>query len=757
MKKSKLLLVFLALLALTLVFAACGNETATTPVTTTNGTTAITTVAGSVTTTSANTSTPSTTTKTPSSVTTPTTTAGITPPPATTTKAPTTTVPVTTASGEYSNGLPEVMPVFNIDTNDVPITSKEEYITGTLSIDKTSADYALKDAELEIRGRGNYSWFDIEKKSYKIKLTEKENLLGQGNGPARQWTLLAVHCDQSMLRTAAAFDFARKLSGLDYTSSASFVKLYLNGEYQGVYQLSEQMQVQKYRVNVDDTGFEDETGFLVELDFYANYYDKNAENVVYDDYGNQYGVKSDYNTYEQLDFIEEYLCNSIAAVYSGNRSEVEEFIDLDSVVDAYIVEELFKNLDVGWSSFYMYREIGGKLHFGPLWDFDLSAGNADGNDNNPDFPSPKYLYVGTDYFGYSQEHPWFVELMKYDWFQELVKERWAELEDEIAEIPLYIRSTAELYRDEFNENFLRWPIFGQKINREPAAVRALKSHAEHAEYLAQWIEARTEWMTSYFKGETSGIPTGSESSGFECSGGEGTKASPYLISNADDFNSFTQALYSGTKFKGVYFKQTADIDMSNYLGYRGIGSAGEFAGYYNGNGYKINIKLVGTDESVFPYVTGTVINLFTTGSIENTAQASGIARSVRVGGAIINCASTVKLVSSGQNAGGITSSNQTGGGTVSGCFFAGTLSAFETSGAINCYIQGRGGEFTYNYYLNTAEGTSIGNETAFTKNEARTLHQTLNSNLSKLSGGVAASELCTWKLGANSLPEMNHK
>ena len=54
-----------------------------------------------------------------------------------------------------------------------------------------------------------------------------------------------------MLRNAAAFDFASKLSGLTYVSSASFVKLYLNGDYQGVYQLSEQMQVQEYRVNVN--------------------------------------------------------------------------------------------------------------------------------------------------------------------------------------------------------------------------------------------------------------------------------------------------------------------------------------------------------------------------------------------------------------------------------------------------------------------------------------------------------------------------
>ena len=80
----------------------------------------------------------------------------------------------------------------------------------------------------------------------------------------------------------------------------------------------------------------------------------------------------------------------MAAFYSvleGDREEIEELIDIDSVVDAYIVEEVFKNLDAGWSSFYMYRDIGGKLFFGPVWDFDLTSGNADGKDMNPNFPS----------------------------------------------------------------------------------------------------------------------------------------------------------------------------------------------------------------------------------------------------------------------------------------------------------------------------------------------------------------------------------
>ena len=665
--------------------------------------------------------------------------------PADTTKGDQKPTPPATLGKTY--GLPDEMPVFHINTYGKHITSKEEYIPGLVTIDNVDEAYAMDEAEIEIRGRGNYSWSSTEKKSYRIKFAEKTNLLGQGNGPCRSWTLLAVHCDQSMLRTAAAFYFGRNLSGLDFISSATFAKVYLNDQFLGVYQVSDQMQVNQYRVNVDDSPSEEyEIGFLVELNRSAN------ELAVSDGY-NSYEIKSEiYNTIQYV-YIEETLIYAFEAVRGGDREEIEELIDLDSVVDSYLVEEFMKNLDVGWGSFYLWQEVGGKLHFGPVWDFDLSSGNADPDDGNPAISAPQYLYAGSSEYHYSQTHRWFVTLMQYDWFRELVKERWNEITDIVNEVPKYVRAVAELYSDEFDENFERWPIFGQQINREPAAIRKLKNHDEHAEYLAKWLETRIEWLTKCFNGEVPDDPV-EGAVDFECSGGEGTKTSPYLISNADDLASFTNALISGAEFKGVYFLQTANINMMNYPGYNGVGKEGTFAGIYNGNGYIIKVNIEGHDEAVFPYVTGVVMNVITEGRANNSDQAAGITRSVRMGGLILNCLSTMDITSQFQNAGGIAASNQSSGGTISGCVFMGKIQGAEVVGPINAYMDGRSGTFTYNYYLATAGGDAVGNDTAF--DSVVGLDAILNGNLSKLDAGKYADALCSWKIENNSLT-MTHK
>lgn len=742
MKKTKLLLSLLLVLLFALVFAACGGSSSTT----TQGadtTTAPIGTDGNVTTAVGGTTakpvdTANGTTSQPDLVTTP----------AVTTKKDDTPSTPSTLGATY--GLPDEMPVIYIDTYGKNITSKEEYIPGLCSIDNIDAAFALDEAEIEIRGRGNYSWSSTEKKSYRIKFAEKTNLLGQGNGPCRSWTLLAVHCDQSLLRTAAGFYFGRNLTGLDFISSATFAKVYLNGEYNGVYQVSDQMQVNQYRVNIDDSETDEyEIDFLVELN-------RSASEIVASDGSNTYEVKSEIYSDLHLVYIEEMLGNAFAAVRKGEKDLIEELIDLDSVIDSYLVEELMKNLDVGWGSFYMWQTVGGKLHFGPVWDLDLSAGNADPNDGDPAFSAPQYLYVGSTKYNYSQSNKWFVYLMQCDWFRDMVKERWNEVVDIANELPKYVRAVAELYSDEFDENFVRWPIFGKQINREPAAIRKLKNHDEHAEYLAKWLETRIAWLTKCFNGEVPDDPVEGVVD-FECSGGNGSKNSPYLIANANDFAAFTDALMMGAKFEGMYFLQTANINMISYAGYNGIGSEGTFAGIYDGNGYIIKANIEGDDEAVFPYVTGVVMNVITQGKVMNTQQAAGITRSVRRGGYIINCLSTMEVISLEKNAGGIASSNQNDGGTITGCVFLGTISAPESQehGPINAYIDGRGGTFTYNYYLATAGGNSF-NEADKSVDSITGLDAVLNGNLSKLSADKYLSSLCSWKISNNTL-SMTHK
>ena len=388
------------------------------------------------------------------------------------------------------------LPVVSLTTETgKDVTSKEEYIGGTIAISHCGSEYELEEMDMEIRGRGNFSW-KTAKKSYRIKLSHSENLLGQGKGESRHWTLIANHCDQSLIRNYITLGYAAKLENLAFISSATSVDLYLNGEYRGVYSLCEQNGVSPYRINIADNPYSLQTGYLIEMSNYAS-------EEVFHAGGRSYEIKSDLCPEEELyerqrAFIAEtvQICWDVAQ--SGNREEIERLIDIPSAVDAYLVEELFKNKDDGWDSFYFYFDAsveGEKLHFGPIWDFDLTGGNADDG-----CEYPEGLWAGVS--GHMQDNGWFLTLLRYDWFRALVTERWNNLKTETDKIPTAILTEAERGFNAYSRNFEKWDIFGRRINLEPPQVTALRSYTEHYQYYSTWMERRIEWLDSYFNDPT---------------------------------------------------------------------------------------------------------------------------------------------------------------------------------------------------------------------------------------------------------------
>ena len=106
----------------------------------------------------------------------------------------------------------------------------------------------LRYDSVEIRGRGNSTW-GLAKKPYRIKFAESTRFLGRDRAKARSWTLLANHADKSLIRNALASEVGTFV-GQPFTPAARFVDLVLNGTYLGNYQLSDQVNVDKRRVNI---------------------------------------------------------------------------------------------------------------------------------------------------------------------------------------------------------------------------------------------------------------------------------------------------------------------------------------------------------------------------------------------------------------------------------------------------------------------------------------------------------------------------
>lgn len=658
--------------------------------------------------------------------------------------------------------------IFEFDTKELPIldlytdngqniTSKEVYVPGTISVHNGPEGFNFEDFPMEIRGRGNYTWGG-EKKPYRIKLSEKMNLLGQGSGKARSWVLLANHCDQSLLRNQTVLNFARMLTGIVWEPSAQSVEVFLNGKYIGVYTLTEQVQINKNRINLSEDITTEEIDFLVHRSGYAY----NAGQIAFSYDGEPYEIVSDlsengtlYN--KQYNYIQSRIGECWDAVKGGDQEEIQALMDIDSVIDTLIVHEFFKNLDTGHDNFYMFASVDSKLFFGPVWDFDQCAGNANEGVEN---------YVG---LRGSNTNGWYRNFLKLDWFKELLLARWEELyEDEIQAVPAMIRNAAQSGYQSYCRNFDRWQILGytdsqgnkqmgQKINREVDYIRYFQTFDEHYEYFATWMENRIVWLNSYYHSpEFIKISVKLDLSG------KGTKADPYLITSAEDFYNFSMVMAGGESFQGKYFRQTADIDMTKVSYYSGVANPNVFAGTYDGYGHQINANIVSTESSFFPYVTGTIMNLVTTGTIKNSGHAGGICRSVRVNGLIVNCGSTVTISSSGGNTGGIAPSNQHGGGSIIGCWFAGKIVGGNKFSPIVVYADGRTyGTMKNNFYVsdfyefNNTEQPTIKAENETSASSFATLHTTLNQNLATNASlaGVSKDQLCSWK-AQNSLPSL---
>ena len=333
-----------------------------------------------------------------------------------------------------------VLPVVYINTEgNAPITSKEDYINADMRM-QGNDDYTnsseLYNGKIEIRGRGNTTW-NLPKKPYKIKLDKKADVLGMGVN--KHWVLLAHYDERTGLRNIIASKFANDI-GLKYSTESQNVTVVLNGDYQGTYQLSEQIRVDKERVDVfnwesfaEDTAgtistkdgltkdksseleaklvenlewltsgqftFDGKTyvvkdygveipevngGFLIELDAYMDevtkFFTSKLRQTI------QISSPEFMQTNEKmLSYLTDYMnsfermitSKDFTAIYNDKVTDYSELYDFDSLVKYWILNEFVVNHDSMKNSTYMYKDLNGKIYMGPAWDYDMALGNHD--------------------------------------------------------------------------------------------------------------------------------------------------------------------------------------------------------------------------------------------------------------------------------------------------------------------------------------------------------------------------------------------
>lgn len=382
------------------------------------------------------------------------------------------------------------MPIISITTDEnQEITSKEEYVSAQIDVVGDGGEIQLDNMAVSVRLRGNAT-LNAPKKSYKLKFDKKQNLLNLGDGKGKTWALVANHYDTSMLRNFAAYKMGDMLNNMPYTPNCRSVEVYVNGSYNGVYLLCELANVNKNRVNIaEEVDQVEQNGYLLEMTRYTSEESFKVDTSTYD-------IKSDLSENEeireqQVSYIKGYLENAIQALKEGNKDEIATYIDIDSLVDMYIGNEIVKNVDAGWDSFYLSKDADGTLVFGPMWDFDLALGNTDcvkGFDYWQGFSPYTILNVNAN------ANPWLCYAMENDWFRQMVTERWNEVVDELETIPDMLLEEVKSNNASYLRNFTKWDVLGTQVYTEPHNIAELATYQEHVEYLANWIENRINWL-----------------------------------------------------------------------------------------------------------------------------------------------------------------------------------------------------------------------------------------------------------------------
>ncbi|HSC67549.1 MAG TPA: CotH kinase family protein [Cellvibrio sp.] len=413
---------------------------------------------------------------------------------------------------DFPIGTVEALPVLNITTVDsAPILSRETYINASFSL--TGEGIAAVEGTTEIRGRGNSTW-DWEKKPYRLKLANSTELLGM---PAsKHWVLLANYADKTLIRNDLAFMFSRSL-GMEYTVRSQYVEVVLNGVYRGVYQLAEHIRVAKDRVNIPELKVTDTAvdkisgGYLIEVDFRMgrnycvdNTWESFCVNNVNLERAATFCVDSTYgmdpfclDTPETLldaswsaqrDYISKYIGDTEAALFSATFTDAQlgyaAYIDVDSAINYFLINELFKNPDGATASFFLYKKRGGKLFFGPVWDFDLAMGNAG--------------YGGLDLTSgwRTRNAPWFNRLFEDPAFAAKVKARWNSLkaEGKLEYIFQYAQARATWLDKQQQKNYQLWSVTNIADWIRHGTHGGTGSYEAEVKELIRWQRERYQWM-----------------------------------------------------------------------------------------------------------------------------------------------------------------------------------------------------------------------------------------------------------------------
>jgi subtilisin-like proprotein convertase family protein len=472
---------------------------------------------------------------------------------------------------------------------------------------------------IQIRGSSSQGF---PKKSYGFQTWDVNNLPIDssllGMPKEHDWILSASYSDKSLMNNQLSYFLSRQMGW--YAPRWQYVELVVNGEYQGVYILMEKIKRDKHRVDIKKltptaiSGDSLTGGYIIKIDKttgnggggwtspFAPDTNINGQTIYF-----QYDYPSDVNIVpQQQTYIQQYVDSFETALAGPNFMDTSvgyrHYIDMNSLIDYFLVNELSRNVDGYRLSTYLYKNRysqGGKLIMGPVWDYDIAWGNADYcNGNN--VTGWAYDFASVCSGDYWQIPFWWDRLMLDSNFTNQLKCRWTVLSQSILS-PTYLDNWCDSVANYLDEsqarNFYEWPILGTYVWPNPSPIPT--TYQGEVDELKNWIDARWAWMDANMPGDLS-------------------QCNPAGVSSPTASNDLPAAYpnpFSSTINLSIYQKNPVEVKMELY---NAMGQLVQPAQIQMHNGGNQNI--VFTPDATLP--TGVYLLRITAGTMVWTQQLS---------------------------------------------------------------------------------------------------------------------------------------
>ena len=426
-----------------------------------------------------------------------------------------------TTSSEGCLGFESNLPILAIDTFGQAIPDEPKIDAELIVIDQgegqlncsTDAPTYLGSIGIEVRGSTSQQY---AKKSFGIETRDEFGddldvaILGM---PAESdWVLYGPYPDKTLIRNTLTFEVHRAMG--HYSSRTRHVEVLLNGEYWGVYEWMERIKRGPDRVAIsgidpiDVAGDALTGGYIVKVDkltgevghtWVSPYSDEVTLQVDYPKASKIVPEQAQYIQAAVTEFEDVLAGPQFADPFIGYAA----YVDVESFIDFMILQELGRTVDGYRSSSFFFKDrdsLGGKLVAGPMWDFNLSYGNADYCEA---FSTSGYQYDFDQVCGaqFMVEVPfWWARLREDPAFDAALRCRWellraGPLSD--AAIAEFIATKAEELDQAQARNFDRWPILGQYV---PWNAYVGETWQDELDYLQSWITERAAWLDANFGG-----------------------------------------------------------------------------------------------------------------------------------------------------------------------------------------------------------------------------------------------------------------